>query len=564
MASRDRSGGRRVPLTVMILAITLLIVSIALGSQQRERARAALDQRLKTTVAEETAILDNYFERARSIALITSNNPAFAGFYEAPGSRLAKIQSGNHTIIEASDALGYLQQLFPTSIGEACFIDVTGPENARVVRGEYATLDQLAPDESANPFFGPTFELQAGQVYQAKPYVSPDTGEWVISNSTLVPTDDGSKLAIVHFEVTLESFRETAATLGGDHAIQVVDAGTGTVVIDSQYEQTVGAPLGPPSDDRFGWLSGGAQSLGLRNVGDTRVAFRRLAPSLGNANRWFVVASAPTISFLGSVGLVPISLIPVAIVLLILGGVNFGRVTRTIQRQNDRLREQGERLEQAQFERGRLLAQAVDAGEVERRRIAAELHDGPIQDLTALDLKLEPLRLDLEGGERASSISVEDVQKKIRDEIGELRNLIVRLRPPALDERGLEAALSDQARLITRESHVECRVDSELDGRLNPTVETIMYRVAQEALANVVKHAKARRADVSLRSINGAAVLEVRDDGVGFDMSKQGELLRTGHFGLAGMRERVEMAGGVWRIESHLGNGTRILAEVPK
>jgi signal transduction histidine kinase len=244
--------------------------------------------------------------------------------------------------------------------------------------------------------------------------------------------------------------------------------------------------------------------------------------------------------------------------------VNSRRVSRTIDAQNRRLREQGERLEQAQEERGRLLRQAVEAAEDERRRIAAELHDGPIQDLTSLDYRLEPIRLELEDERLPAGESLRETQERLRFEIQSMRDMIVRLRPPALDERGLEAALADHARLVTRESAVECRLDAKLDGRLDSTLETILYRVAQEALTNVVRHSRASTADVSISAHNGSVVLEVSDDGVGFDPSRQTELLREGHFGLASMRERVEMAGGSWRIESLPGGGTRLHAELPR
>ena len=134
---------------------------------------------------------------------------------------------------EVNQALGYLERLFPESIGEACFIDRGGAENARMVRGVRAAPKDLSPDESSNPFFKPTFALRQGQVYQARPYVSPDTQEWVISNSTLLPTSDGSKPAIVHFEVTIESFRAVAASLSKRFDIMVVDGRAGAVVIDS-------------------------------------------------------------------------------------------------------------------------------------------------------------------------------------------------------------------------------------------------------------------------------------------------------------------------------------------
>ncbi len=108
-------------------------------------------------------------------------------------------------------ALANLELLFPDSIGEACFIDFHGSENARAVGGADEDLANLSPDEARNSFFAPTFELDKGEVYQAAPYVSPDTHEWVIANSTPIVMPDGSKPGIVHFEVTIESFRREAA-----------------------------------------------------------------------------------------------------------------------------------------------------------------------------------------------------------------------------------------------------------------------------------------------------------------------------------------------------------------
>jgi hypothetical protein len=138
--------------------------------------------------------------------------PAFAEFFQQPGRRTPAgrdrlVRAGGPILDRVNRALGYLEELLPFSIDEACFINRSGPEVARVVRGERATRDELSPDESASPFFKPTFALRDGQVYQARPSVSPDTTEWVISSSTLLPTLDRSKQAIVHFEITIESFR---------------------------------------------------------------------------------------------------------------------------------------------------------------------------------------------------------------------------------------------------------------------------------------------------------------------------------------------------------------------
>jgi hypothetical protein len=174
---------------------SLLVVDIAGGhlsapggDRQRrlgpQPCRGRLDGALANTASAQAQVLEDYFARARSIDLLTANNPAFRRFYAMPGDRTAKIRAGGPVLDEANEALGYLERLFPDSIGEACFIDRAGPEIARMVRGERATLEDLSHDESGAPFFGPTFALAHGQVYQARPYVSPDTKEWVISNST--------------------------------------------------------------------------------------------------------------------------------------------------------------------------------------------------------------------------------------------------------------------------------------------------------------------------------------------------------------------------------------------
>ena len=221
-------------------------------------------------------------------------------------------------------ALGYLEELFPDSIGEACFIDRAGPENAGMVRGVRAALQELSPDQSGAPFFAPTFALGPGQVYQARPYVSPDTKEWVISTSTLMPAAAGAKLAIVHFEVTIESFRKVAASLGGRFDIVVVDARTGRVVIDSHHPQRVGAPLGRPGDRRFRPVVQAGAVGGSSSVDDRPLAYRRLERQAHNANDWDVVAAARgRVGPLDGVSGWSVALVMVALTLLVFAAVSF-------------------------------------------------------------------------------------------------------------------------------------------------------------------------------------------------------------------------------------------------
>ena len=315
---------RRLSLSVLLVAICLLPVGIGTGASAHSHAVAALDGALANTASGQAQVLEDYFSRARSIDLLTASNPAFRHFYELPGDRAAKARAGGQVLDEVNQALGNLERLFPASIGEACFIDRAGPENARMVRGVRATPKDLSPDESGAPFFGPTFALRQGEVYQARPYVSPDTKEWVISNSTLLPTTDGSKRAIVHFEVTIESFRKVAASLANQFDISVVEAKTGQVVLDSRRPQQIGAPLGVPDDHRFSSIIAAGRRQGSTLVGDRPIAYRRLQQQPGNANDWYVVAVARTpVGPLYGVSGWSVALVMVALLLLVAAGVSF-------------------------------------------------------------------------------------------------------------------------------------------------------------------------------------------------------------------------------------------------
>src|SRR3954464_10452492 len=252
---------RGVSAVTLLVALCLLPAGMGAAMGQRSQAAAALDAGLAHTATEQAEVLSDYFQRARSLTLLAAHNPAFAHFYDVPGDRITKIRTNAELMEQINDGLGYLETLYPGSIGEACFIDRSGAEVARTVRGMRAILSGLSLNESKNPFFAPTFALPIGSVYQAHPYVSPDTKEWVISNSTPLDTVDRSKPAILHFEVTVESFRAAAAKTG-QYDVNVVDRRTGQIVFDSHQPQAVGAPLGRPGDTRFAALTGLATASG--------------------------------------------------------------------------------------------------------------------------------------------------------------------------------------------------------------------------------------------------------------------------------------------------------------
>ncbi|MEK6274966.1 MAG: sensor domain-containing diguanylate cyclase [Actinomycetota bacterium] len=317
----------------LVVGVVLLAGSIGLGLRDQGERRRAVDQALTSKALAEAGQLEEYFARARSINLITAHNPAFQEFYEAPGTRLAKIEGHNHEVQHAENALAYLERLYPTSIGEACFIDRAGPENARFTRGVRANLDDLSKDESANPFFASTFGLRPGQVYQAKPYVSPDTHEWVISNSTPVPGTGRPAAAIVHFEITVASFQRKAAEIAKQDEVTIIEARNGKVIVNSRLAQRVGAPLGQPGDGRFAELIGQGGRAGTTTIGGHQAAFRRLQQTPHNENDWYVVAVDPHAAgtLLQAAGGAPLGMAVGALFLLLLSAITFRGARRALR-----------------------------------------------------------------------------------------------------------------------------------------------------------------------------------------------------------------------------------------
>jgi diguanylate cyclase (GGDEF)-like protein len=320
------SRGRRValPLIALLLAIGLLSVAVGAALSEHSRERDKLDRRLAGEARQQAQRIEDYVARARSLTLVTANNPAFREFYEQPGDRREKVVARGPIVTKANEALAYLEELFPGAIGEACFIDATGPENARAVKGRIAPLGDLSPDETKAPFFKPAFALRAGQVYQARPYLSPDTQEWVIANATPIETSDGNKPAIVHYEVTLESFRGEAAQRAEGVEIAIVDARNGRVLVDSRYAQPAGekSKLGRPNDRRFGRFAataGRAFETGTMEVGGRPSALHRLPRTAHNDNDWVVVASSKTPAAAWTASLSAMELAMVALALLLVG-----------------------------------------------------------------------------------------------------------------------------------------------------------------------------------------------------------------------------------------------------
>jgi signal transduction histidine kinase len=203
------------------------------------------------------------------------------------------------------------------------------------------------------------------------------------------------------------------------------------------------------------------------------------------------------------------------------------------------------------------LRQSLMAAERERARWARELHDSVLQGMGSRRMLLSSA---LKSGdpERLVSAVEEGLRDVVRD-IDDLRGLITELRPATLDQLGLVAALEDLAERVGHSAGVELTPQLEIEaGRLDPELETAVYRLVQEALTNVAKHAGAGRVDLLVRSGGKRLDVLVADDGRGFDPDAE-----RGGFGLAGMQERVELAGGELQIESTPGSGARVMASLP-
>jgi signal transduction histidine kinase len=235
-----------------------------------------------------------------------------------------------------------------------------------------------------------------------------------------------------------------------------------------------------------------------------------------------------------------------------------------IARENARLRSERDQP-RAELERSverEWLRRSLVAAEEERRRWARELHDDTLQALGGLRVLLSSARRS--SGIASLHATLAAAVDQLGDEIANLRALITELRPAALDELGLGPALealSDRAR-ITHGLEVSTTIEFDRgagtgEARLDPDVETAIYRIVQESLTNAAKHARADRVEVVVVQREGDVEIAIRDDGRGFDVAAP-----TEGFGLTGIRERISLAGGRLEIVSS-DSGTAVLASLP-
>jgi signal transduction histidine kinase len=227
-----------------------------------------------------------------------------------------------------------------------------------------------------------------------------------------------------------------------------------------------------------------------------------------------------------------------------------------VAERTEELRETIQSLEEIDEQRRRLLAHVVQAAEDERRRIANDIHDDPVQKMVVLKMRLELL-----AKANPDLPDLDDARDAVLGTIRSMRHMLFDLRPPILDEEGLGPAI----RYFLDNAEIESDWSVEDDLVAEPSTQTrvILYRIAQEALTNARKHAHADEIRVKLQERDGGVWMEISDDGVGY--APEGSLVAApGHLGVAAMRERAEMAAGWCTLRGLPGAGTTLEVWLPR
>ncbi|MDX6221060.1 MAG: hypothetical protein QOD91_114 [Frankiales bacterium] len=226
---RRRRQSLRTKIAVGVLAAGVLPFAIGVGLTIRQaqsdigkQAKATADERATSASVQ----LAGVFHEQHFRLLLAADNEVFDRWYAEPASRPAM-----RATVDA--ALVRVFELDSALTDEACFIDATGPEQARMVEGVSAPVATLSPNESANPFFKPTFALSAGAVYQGSPYISPDSHRWVFPNATPI-LRNGKAVALLHFETSIEGMRQLLAkSLGSGMRGRIIDTSRNLVIADT-------------------------------------------------------------------------------------------------------------------------------------------------------------------------------------------------------------------------------------------------------------------------------------------------------------------------------------------
>ena len=212
----------------------------------------------------------------------------------------------------------------------------------------------------------------------------------------------------------------------------------------------------------------------------------------------------------------------------------------------------------------RLSRQLLSAQEEERKMISRELHDEIAQTLTGINIRLASLKTESTLNTKGLQKKISSTQRLVEKSVDIVHRFARELRPTVLDDLGLIPALHSFVKSFSKQTciHIRLTVFAEVE-KLDNAKRTVLYRVAQEALTNVARHAQASQVEVSIRKLPGAARMEIKDNGKSFEAQRVMHSKRNTRLGLIGMRERLEMVGGSFGVESAPGKGTTIRAQIP-
>lgn len=449
-------------LTVRIVAVGLAAVCgsvLLLGVQVRRQADAQARAAVAAQAARSADQLAGLFGTWRDNLLVAAADASLADWYARPRER-----DRLRPRIEA--LLVRLHEVYPDLIDEACYIDAAGPEVARSVRGGIALVPDLSADESGNPFFAATDRLGTGTVWQNDPYVSPDSGRWVVSNSTPVVVG-GRTRAFLHFEANLDAVRTglAKATAPGMR-VRVVDTRTGVVVADTGSRTPI---LAAPLARAGAWAGAGPVRA------DAVPAF---GPT--NANRWTVEVAAPAPSpFTGRLEGI------VALAVLAAVGAVAAVASRLAAGIAGPVREVTE------------VAEALAGGDLGRRATVSRT-DEIGRMAHAVNEAIEATAAQREEIERSAAERAAQLREQHRREEESARQL--RLRTQAVVEETSRSVLAELALVVERVEEVRSGAAG-IDGRVTATGDVTRGLVERAAAADRVVGALGE----SLRRVGGIA-----------------------------------------------------------
>lgn len=246
-------------------------------------------------------------------------------------------------------------------------------------------------------------------------------------------------------------------------------------------------------------------------------------------------------------------------------GAEFNRMSTRIMQREKENENLAAALDSRMAERGILLRRLIHTQEEERRRVAREIHDEVGQSLSSISLNIELAQRSLEDHPSQAIEHLHQASSMVSESTDHMYDLILGLRPSALDDLGLIAAIKTQLQRTLEPAGISYQLNTpDLPKRLPPQMETVFFRLFQEAITNILRHSRAKHVSLSIERQNGEIVGRIVDDGVGFDPNEGlSTHLEEGGFGLLGMRERVEQFNGQIKIESQPGAGTSILIRIP-